>query len=161
MKFPLSWLKRYLETTATADDLAAAMTRLGLEVEGVENPADALKPFVIAKVLTAERHPQADKLQVLSVDTGAGTFWLRAMFSLAVRPDGPAGAAMRDAMAQMIAAEDPAAPLDDAGLARALAGAGAPIARRTVAKYRMELGIPTAAGRKRAAKLSSATRKPG
>ena len=72
MKFPLSWLKRYLETTATAEDLAAAMTRLGLEVEGVENPADALKPFVIAKVLTAERHPQADKLQVLSVDTGAG-----------------------------------------------------------------------------------------
>ena len=72
MKFPLSWLKRYLETTATADELAAAMTRLGLEVEGVENPADALKPFVIAKVLSAGRHPQADKLQVLSVDTGNG-----------------------------------------------------------------------------------------
>jgi phenylalanyl-tRNA synthetase beta chain len=73
MRFPLSWLKRYLETTATADELAAAMTRLGLEVEGVENPADALAPFVIARVLTAERHPQADKLQVLSVDTGSGT----------------------------------------------------------------------------------------
>ena len=73
MKFPLSWLKRYLETTASADELAAAMTRLGLEVEGIENPAEALKPFVIAKVLTAERHPQADKLQVLSVDTGSGT----------------------------------------------------------------------------------------
>ena len=67
MKFPLSWLTRYLETTASADALAAAMTRLGLEVEGIENPAQALKPFVIAKVLTAERHPQADKLQVLSV----------------------------------------------------------------------------------------------
>jgi phenylalanyl-tRNA synthetase beta chain len=73
MKFPLSWLARYLETRATADELAAAMTRLGLEVEGIENPADALKPFVIARVLTAERHPQADKLQVLSVDTGTGT----------------------------------------------------------------------------------------
>lgn len=72
MKFPLSWLTRYLETTASADALAAAMTRLGLEVEGIENPAQALKPFVIAKVLTAERHPQADKLQVLSVDTGSG-----------------------------------------------------------------------------------------
>ena len=58
MKFPLSWLKRYLDTTATANELAAAMTRLGLEVEDVSNPADALKPFVIAKVLTAERHPQ-------------------------------------------------------------------------------------------------------
>jgi phenylalanyl-tRNA synthetase beta chain len=73
MKFPLSWLRRYLETTANAEELAAAMTRLGLEVEGIENPAEALAPFVIAKVLTAERHPQADKLQVLSVDTGSGT----------------------------------------------------------------------------------------
>ncbi len=73
MKFPLSWLTRYLETTASVDELAAAMTRLGLEVEGIENPAEALKPFVIARVLTAERHPQADKLQVLSVDTGSGT----------------------------------------------------------------------------------------
>lgn len=72
MKFPLSWLKRYLDTTATADELAAAMTRLGLEVEEISNPADVLKPFVIAKVLTAERHPQADKLQVLRVDTGSG-----------------------------------------------------------------------------------------
>jgi phenylalanyl-tRNA synthetase beta chain len=73
MKFPLSWLSRYLETGASAVDLAAAMTRLGLEVEGIDNPADALKPFVIARVLTAERHPQADKLQVLSIDTGTGT----------------------------------------------------------------------------------------
>jgi phenylalanyl-tRNA synthetase beta chain len=73
MKFPLSWLTRYLETDASAETLAAAMTRLGLEVEGIDNPADALKPFVIARVLTAERHPQADKLQVLSVDTGSGT----------------------------------------------------------------------------------------
>ncbi|MCG2839364.1 phenylalanine--tRNA ligase subunit beta [Sandaracinobacter sp. RS1-74] len=72
MRFPLSWLKRYLDTEASATDLADAMTRLGLEVESLENPAEALKPFVIAKVLTAERHPQADKLQVLSVDTGDG-----------------------------------------------------------------------------------------
>lgn len=72
MKFPLSWLKRYLDTTASAADLAEAMTRLGLEVEAVENPAEALAPFVIAKVLTADRHPQADKLQVLTVDTGDG-----------------------------------------------------------------------------------------
>jgi phenylalanyl-tRNA synthetase beta chain len=72
MKFPLSWLKRYLDTTASAAELAEAMTGLGLEVEGIENPAQALAPFVIAKVLTAERHPQADKLQVLTVDTGNG-----------------------------------------------------------------------------------------
>ena len=72
MKFPLSWLKRYLETSVTAAELAEAMTRLGLEVEGLENPADALRPFVIARVLTAEAHPQADKLQVLGVDLGDG-----------------------------------------------------------------------------------------
>jgi phenylalanyl-tRNA synthetase beta chain len=72
MKFPLSWLTRYLDTSAGAVELAAAMTRLGLEVEGVENAAEALAPFVIARVLTAAPHPQADKLQVLSVDTGDG-----------------------------------------------------------------------------------------
>lgn len=72
MKFPLSWLKRYLDTSATADEVAETLTRLGLEVEGIENPAAALKPFVIARVLTAAPHPQADKLQVLTVDRGDG-----------------------------------------------------------------------------------------
>ncbi len=72
MKFSLSWLQRYLETTADAQAIAEGLTRLGLEVEGIENPAASLAPFVIARVLSAERHPQADKLQVLRVDTGSG-----------------------------------------------------------------------------------------
>ena len=72
MKFTLSWLRDHLETNADAATIANTLTRIGLEVEGVENPAEALKPFRIAKVLTAERHPQADKLQVLTVDTGDG-----------------------------------------------------------------------------------------
>src|SRR5919106_2486706 len=72
MKFTLSWLKDHLDTDADAATVADTLTRIGLEVEGVENPAEALKPFTIAKVLTAERHPQADKLQVLTVDTGCG-----------------------------------------------------------------------------------------
>ena len=72
MKFSLSWLKDHLETSASATEIAESLTRIGLEVESVENPADALRPFTIAKVLTAERHPQADKLQVLSVDDGSG-----------------------------------------------------------------------------------------
>ena len=72
MKFTLSWLKEHLDTPADAAEVAETLTRIGLEVEGVDNPADALKPFVVAKVLTAERHPQADKLQVLTVDTGSG-----------------------------------------------------------------------------------------
>ena len=72
MKFTLSWLTDHLETKASLDEIVAALTRIGLEVEGVENPAEKLGAFTIAKVLTAERHPQADKLQILSVDTGAG-----------------------------------------------------------------------------------------
>lgn len=72
MKVPLSWLTRYLETEADAATLAAGLTRLGLEVESVINPAVALAPFVIARVLTAGPHPQADKLQVLQVDAGTG-----------------------------------------------------------------------------------------
>ena len=72
MKFTLSWLKDHLDTDADAATVAETLTRIGLEVEGVENPAEALKPFKVAKVLTAERHPQADKLQVLTVDTGDG-----------------------------------------------------------------------------------------
>lgn len=72
MKFSLSWLKDHLETTADAATVAETLTRIGLEVEGVDNPAESLKPFRIARVITAERHPQADKLQVLTVDTGDG-----------------------------------------------------------------------------------------
>ena len=72
MKFTLSWLKDHLDTDADAATIAATLTGIGLEVEEVANPAEALAPFKIAKVLTAERHPQADKLQVLSVDAGEG-----------------------------------------------------------------------------------------
>ncbi|RSY78049.1 phenylalanine--tRNA ligase subunit beta [Sphingomonas koreensis] len=72
MKFTLSWLKEHLDTDATLDQIDEALTRVGLEVEGIENPGEKLAPFRVAKVLTAERHPQADKLQVLTVDAGDG-----------------------------------------------------------------------------------------
>jgi phenylalanyl-tRNA synthetase beta chain len=72
MKFTLSWLKEHLETDASLDEVVETLTRIGLEVEGVENAAEKLAPFTVAKVLTAERHPQADKLQVLTVDSGTG-----------------------------------------------------------------------------------------
>lgn len=72
MKFSLTWLKDHLETDASVADLAAAMNRIGLEVEGIEDPAERLAGFTVAKVLTAAKHPDADKLQVLTVDTGAG-----------------------------------------------------------------------------------------
>ncbi|SDC76398.1 phenylalanyl-tRNA synthetase beta subunit [Sphingomonas sp. YR710] len=71
MKFTLSWIKEHLETAASLDAILEGLTKVGLEVEGVDNPAEKLGAFRIAKVLSAERHPQADKLQVLSVDVGA------------------------------------------------------------------------------------------
>jgi len=72
MKFSLTWLKDHLETEASVEEISAKLNAIGLEVEGVENPADRLSGFRIAKVLTAQRHPNADKLQVLTVDTGEG-----------------------------------------------------------------------------------------
>ncbi len=73
MKFTLGWLKDHLDTDAGVEAIGAALTTLGLEVESIDDPTAALAPFTIARVLTAERHPQADKLQVLSVDVGDGT----------------------------------------------------------------------------------------
>jgi phenylalanyl-tRNA synthetase beta chain len=70
MKFSLSWLKQHLDTDASAQEIADKLTAIGLEVEALSNPAEALAPFRVAKVLTAEKHPQADKLQVLTVDAG-------------------------------------------------------------------------------------------
>ena len=72
MKFSLSWLKAHLDTAADGGAVADALNRIGLEVEGIDNPAEALAPFKVAKVLTAAPHPQADKLQVLTVDIGEG-----------------------------------------------------------------------------------------
>jgi phenylalanyl-tRNA synthetase beta chain len=71
MKFTLSWLKDHIETEASLEEIVETLTRIGLEVESLDDKA-ALKPFVIARVLTASRHPDADKLQVLTVDTGDG-----------------------------------------------------------------------------------------
>ncbi len=72
MKFTLSWLKEHLETTADLTAILAALNRIGLEVEGVDDPAARLAGFTVARVISAQRHPQADKLQVLSVDAGDG-----------------------------------------------------------------------------------------
>jgi phenylalanyl-tRNA synthetase beta chain len=70
MKFSLSWLKEHLDTDADMQAVADCLNRIGLEVEGIENPAEKLSAFRIAKVLSAAPHPQADKLQILSVDAG-------------------------------------------------------------------------------------------
>jgi phenylalanyl-tRNA synthetase beta chain len=72
MKFSLSWLKDYLDTEASVAEISATLNAIGIEVEGIEDPAARLAGFRVARVLTAAPHPNADKLQVLTVDTGAG-----------------------------------------------------------------------------------------
>ncbi len=76
MKFTLNWLKTHLETEASLDEILYALTDLGLEVEGVENPADTLGAFRICRVIEAVQHPNADRLRLCRVET-----W----------PDGPGG----------------------------------------------------------------------
>ncbi|UMY17694.1 phenylalanine--tRNA ligase subunit beta [Methylobacterium organophilum] len=72
MKFTLSWLKDHLDTEASLATIAETLTRIGLEVEGIADKAADLRPYVIAKVLTAEQHPNADRLRVCTVDSGDG-----------------------------------------------------------------------------------------
>nr|WP_298688320.1 phenylalanine--tRNA ligase subunit beta [uncultured Dongia sp.] len=72
MKFTLSWLKTHLETDADLATITKKLTDLGLEVEGVEDKALALKPFVVGYVVEAVQHPNADRLRVCKVDAGNG-----------------------------------------------------------------------------------------
>jgi phenylalanyl-tRNA synthetase beta chain len=72
MKFSLSWLKDHLDTTATAQEVADAMTMAGLEVEDVQDPAAALAPFTVARIVEAVQHPNADRLRVCQVETVDG-----------------------------------------------------------------------------------------
>jgi phenylalanyl-tRNA synthetase beta chain len=72
MKFSLSWLKDHLDTDADAATVADKLTAIGLEVEAVEDAGARLKDFTVAYVVSAEKHPNADKLKLCMVDTGTG-----------------------------------------------------------------------------------------
>ena len=72
MKFTLSWLKEHLDTAEPLDKLVNTLTMIGLEVENIEDKGKALAPFTIARVIEAKQHPNADRLRVCMVDTGAG-----------------------------------------------------------------------------------------
>src|SRR5580704_18411249 len=72
MKFTLSWLKEHLDTDEPVEKLADKLTMIGLEVEHLDDKAKALEPFTIARVISAEQHPNADRLRVCMVDTGNG-----------------------------------------------------------------------------------------
>lgn len=72
MKFTFSWLKDHLDTTASLDEVVETLTRIGLEVENVEDKAKTFAPYKVAYVVSAEQHPNADRLRVCVVDTGEG-----------------------------------------------------------------------------------------
>jgi len=72
MKFTLNWLKDHLDTTASLKEITDKLSMIGLEVEGVEDRAESLKPFTVAYVKEARQHPNADRLRVCVVDTGKG-----------------------------------------------------------------------------------------
>ncbi len=72
MKFTLNWLKDHLDTKASVAEIHDGLIQCGLEVESVENPAETLKDFTVARVVEAVQHPDADKLRVCKVDTGKG-----------------------------------------------------------------------------------------
>src|SRR5579863_1871783 len=72
MKFTLSWLKDHLDTSASLAEIVDTLTRVGLEVEGIEDPGRKYEGFVVASVLEAKQHPNADRLKVCIVDAGHG-----------------------------------------------------------------------------------------
>src|SRR5499427_8043309 len=72
MKFTLAWLKEHLDTDAPLKAIVDKLTMIGLEVEKVADRSTLLAPFTIARVISAEQHPNADRLRVCMVDTGAG-----------------------------------------------------------------------------------------
>ncbi len=73
MKFTLSWLKDHLETDASVETISDTLTRIGLEVEGIEDKAKSLSAFTVAEVISAEPHPDADRLRVCMVNDGSET----------------------------------------------------------------------------------------
>ena len=72
MKFSENWLRSHVPTTVSRDELSAVLTAIGLEVEEVDALGDGLQHVVVAKIISAERHPEADRLQICQVDAGQG-----------------------------------------------------------------------------------------
>ena len=132
--------------------LSVAQDILTRQTAALEQGLGAMVPMTMAEVGEALGLHESTISRVVSgtaVDTPRGTWWLRALFTKAPREGGPAAGALRDRLARLVANEDPDAPLSDEALAAALAEGGAPIARRTVAKYRAMLNLPPAHRRRR------------
>lgn len=127
--------------------LSVAQEILSRQEAALNHGTGALVPMTMAEVAASVGLHESTVSRVVagaSVDTPQGTWWLRSLFTAAVRKGGPAAGALRDRLARLVAGEDPASPLSDKALAEALSAGGAPIARRTVAKYRGLLNLPPA-----------------
>jgi RNA polymerase sigma-54 factor len=127
--------------------LAVGREILSRQEAALEAGPGALQPMRMAEVAEALGIHESTVSRVVAgtaIDTPRGTWWLRSLFSGALREGGPSAAALKDRLSRLIAEEDPKAPLGDDALAQALAAGGAAIARRTVAKYRAEIGVPPA-----------------
>src|SRR5574344_2237276 len=74
MKFTLSWLKEHLDTSASIDEISETLTKIGLEVEEVVNPAVNLNGFITARLENVDMHPDSDHLHILTVNTGTNKF---------------------------------------------------------------------------------------
>ena len=74
MKFTLSWLREHLDFTASLTEIEAKLTNIGLEVESILDRSEELKPFTVAKVIKASKHPDADRLKICDVKTIEGNF---------------------------------------------------------------------------------------
>ncbi|MBU2533158.1 MAG: phenylalanine--tRNA ligase subunit beta, partial [Alphaproteobacteria bacterium] len=72
MKFTLSWLKDHLETDASLETIEKTLSAIGLEVDGIEKPAEKLNPFTIARIVEAKQHPDADRLRICQVEIQPG-----------------------------------------------------------------------------------------
>lgn len=132
--------------------LSVGQEILARQVAALEAGPRALEPMTMSEIAGALGLHESTVSRVVAgaaVDTPRGTWWLRMLFTKAAREGGPAAGAMRDRLARLIADEPPDAPLSDDALAAALAAGGAPIARRTVAKYRAMLNLPAAHRRRR------------
>ncbi len=132
--------------------LSVGQDVLNRQTAALEAGFGALVPMTMAEVAQALGLHEGTISRVVAgtaVDTPRGTWWLRALFTKAPREGGPAAGALRDRLARLVAGENPDHPLSDDALATALAEGGAPIARRTVAKYRTMLNLPPAHRRRR------------
>lgn len=132
--------------------LSVGQDVLNRQTAALEAGLGALVPMTMAEVATAVGVHESTISRVVAgtaVDTPRGTWWLRALFTQAAREGGLAAGALRDRLARLVAEENPDHPLSDEALAAALEEGGAPIARRTVAKYRAMLNLPPAHRRRR------------